>query len=178
MYEVKVGSLRNGRQMESWERPGARVDGLVLYASRAEVERGDIDRASTALDKLLNPEVAQRLKGRLIFGIRGYEDDPRDLYEIPEVRVWMQALDQVFPHWFYFMDVGPRSTLSFVAFSLCEWKKVPNGKLIPPDELQRFLIFHFGTMSLLSKRLGESSSENDRRILEIGRFFFAEKESA
>lgn len=164
--------------MELWEHPGARVDHLVLYASRAEVEAADIDRALIALDKLLNPEVAQRLKGRLIFGIRGYEDDPRDLYEIPEIRAWMQALDQVFPYWFYFMDVGSRSTLSFVAFSLCEWEKVPSGKLIPPDELQQFLIFHLGTMSFLSKRLGESSSENDRRILEIGRFFFPEKETS
>jgi hypothetical protein len=163
--------------MELWKHPGARVDGLVLHASRSEVEARDIDHASTALDNLLNPEVAHRLKGRLIFEIRGYEDDPRDLYEIPEVRAWMHALDQIFPYLFYFMDVGPRSTLSFVAFSLCEWEKVPNGKQIPPDELQRFLIFHFGAMSLLSKRLGESSSENDRRILEIGRFFFAEKES-
>ena len=164
--------------MELWENPGARVDHLVLYASRAEVEAADIDHALSALDKLLNPEVAQRLKGRLIFEIRGYEDDPRDLYEVPAVRAWMQALDQAFPYWFYFMDVGPRSTLSFVAFSLCKLKRLPNGKQVTPDELQQFLIFHFGTMSLLSKRLGESSSENDRRTLEIGRFFFAYGESA
>jgi hypothetical protein len=98
--------------MELWERPGARVDRLVLHASRAEVEAADIDHALSALDKLLKPEVAQRLKGRLIFEIRGYEDDPRDLWEIPEVRAWMKALDQAFPYWFYFMDVGPGSTLA------------------------------------------------------------------
>ncbi len=163
--------------MESWEHPGARVDRLVLYASHAEVEAGDIDHASTTFDKLLNPEVAQRLKGRLIFGIRGYEDDPRDLYEIPEVRAWMQALDQVFPYWFYFMDVGPPSTLTFVAFSLCKWEKVPNGKIIPPDELQRFLISNFAMMNVLSKQLGESQAENDRRTKDIVRFFFPEKEN-
>jgi hypothetical protein len=162
--------------MELWEHPGARVDRLVLYASRAEVEAADIDHALSALNKLLNPEVAQRLKGRLIFEIRGYEDDPRDLWEIPEVRAWMQALDQAFPHWFYFMNVGSRSTLAFIAFSLCTFKKVPNGKIIPPDELQRFLIFHLRTMSVLSKQLGESSSENDRRTVEIGRFFFLKNE--
>ena len=130
----------------------------------------------SALDKLLKPEVAQRLKGRLIFEIRGYEDDPRDLWEIPEVRAWMKALDQAFPYWFYFMDVGPGSTLAFIAFTLCKYEKAPNGKIIPPDELQRFLIFHFGTMSVLSKQLGERSSENDRRTIEIGRFFFPEKQ--
>jgi hypothetical protein len=72
--------------MEPWEDPASRVDNLALMSSRAEVEAGDIAGAATALHKLLTPEDAKRLKGRLIFGIRGYDEDPRELFEIPEVR--------------------------------------------------------------------------------------------
>ena len=84
------------------------------------------------LNKLLAPEVAKRVQGRLFFGIRGYEDDPRDLWEFPEVRTWMRDLNAKFPYWFYFMDLGPHSTLAVVAFSLCQYEKVPGGKRIPP----------------------------------------------
>ena len=100
-----------GIAMELWENPQARVDALELMASRAEVTSGDISGALASLEKLLNPDNAKRLKGRLIFGIRGYEDDPQDLWEFAEVRAWMHDLDEKFPYWFYFMDLGPNSTL-------------------------------------------------------------------
>ena len=160
--------------MELWERPGARIDGLALYATRAEVEGGNIASASAMLSKLLAPEVARRVQGRLLFGIRGYEDDPKDLWEFPEVRRWMRDLNAKFPYWFYFMDLGPRSTLAFVAFSLCQYEKVPGGKRIPPEELQRFLVSGFAAMNLLCKQLGESPEKVDQRSKEIARFFFPE----
>ena len=146
----------------------------MLFASRAEVEAGDIHHALTALQKLLNPEVAKRLKGRLIFGIRGYDDDSRDLWEIPEVRLWLQDLDKSFPHWFYFMDLGPHSTLNMVVFSLCGYEKIPQGKLIPPDEMEAFLLSHVAVLNKLSVELGESSTEIGQRRQELDRFFCQE----
>jgi hypothetical protein len=158
--------------MELWEHPAAGVDALVLMASRAEVEAGDVAHALASLRKLLEPESAKRLKGRLIFGIRGYDEDPRELYEIPDVRAWVNALEREFPYWFYFLDLGPRSTLAFITFALCRYEKVPGGKVIPPDELQQFLIFHFGAMNQLAARLGETQGEINDRSREISAFFF------
>jgi hypothetical protein len=114
--------MRIGARNGAWEHPESRVDNLVLMSSRAEVEAGDVVHASAMLQKLLKPENAKRLKGRLVFRIRGYDDDPRELFEVPEVRTWMEELDCEFPYWFYFMDLGPHSTLGFVAFSLCRWE--------------------------------------------------------
>ena len=157
--------------MEAWESPDARIDTLVLTRSREEVEAGDIAHAAAMLDKLLNPSTATRAKGKLILAITGYDDDPRDLWEIPEVRAWMQALNRQFPFWFYFMDLGPRSTLGMIAFCLCHWEKVPGGKLIPPEDLQRFLATHFAAMNRLGAALGDDQAETDARSREIGRFF-------
>lgn len=162
--------------MEAWEHPAAHVDNLVLMSSRAEVEVGDVVHATAALNKLLNPDHAKRLKGRLIFGINGYDDDPRDLWEIAEVRAWMEAVDREFPFWFYFVDLGPRSTLRFIAFCLCRWGKVPDGKLIPPEDLQSFLLMHYAAMNHLAARLGETQEEIDARSREIGRFFFPQRD--
>lgn len=161
--------------MEAWEHPDARVDNLVVMASRGEVETGDISGALRSLEKLLDPKSARKLKGCLIFGVRGYEDDPRDLWEIPDVRAWMQELDKQFPYWFYFMDLGQNSTLAFVAFSLCKFANVPSGKHIPPQELQQFLISHFGAMNGLTKKLGETQEENDKRSREVTDFFFSDR---
>jgi hypothetical protein len=160
--------------MEAWEDPASRVDNLVLMGSRAEVEAGNIKHASAMLQKLLTPENASRLKGRLIFGIRGYDDDPRELFEVPEVRTWMEELDREFPYWFYFMDLGSRSTLSLVAFCLCRWEKVPGGKMIPLGDLQVFVVNHFVAMNRLAASLGETQEEVDRRSREITAFFFLE----
>jgi len=162
--------------MEMWEHPEARLDNLVLMASRSEVESGDTLPALASLRKLLVPDNAAKVKGRLVFGVNGYDDDPRDLWEIPEVRSWMQKLDSQFPYWLYFMDTGPVSTLAFIAFSLCRYEKVPGGKMIPRDELQRFLVSHFIAMNQLSQELNESQEENDERSREINGFFFPERQ--
>jgi hypothetical protein len=174
MMLVECPNQDRSEKMEAWEHPAARVDNLVLMSSRAEVEAGDVAHASGMLQKLLKPENAKRLKGRLVFGIRGYDDDPRELFEVPEVRTWMEELDCEFPYWFYFMGLGPRSTLAFVAFSLCRWEKVTGGKLIVPADLQAFLITHFAAMNRLAASLGETQEEVDRRSREITAFFFPE----
>lgn len=157
--------------MEIWEHPDARVDQLILMASKEEVEANNTAGALASLQKLLQPANARKFRGRLIFGIRGYDEDPRDLWEIEEVRSWMQKLDREFPYWFYFMDTGPSSTLSFIAFSLCRHEKVSGGKVIPPEELQRFLLSHFAPMNDLSRRIGETQAENDARSREVAAFF-------
>jgi hypothetical protein len=163
--------------MELWEQPGARVGVLQLYATRAEVEERNIDSTAITLGKLLVPEVARRVRGRLFFGIRGYEDDVKDLWEFPEVRTWMQDLNAQFPYWFYFMDLGPHSTLAFVAFSLCQYEKVPGGKRLPPEELRRFLVSGLATMNLLCKQIGESPEIAGQRSKQVVQFFFPETPS-
>lgn len=162
-------------QAELWEHPDARVDMLVLQASRDEVEADNVAPALAKLSRLLLPTNARRLRGRLVFEITGYLDDPRDLWEFPEVVAWMRKLDIEWPYWFYFMDTGPNSTMSLVTFSLCNWDKIPGGKAVPPEELQRFLVRHFAAMNELSRHLGESQEENDARSREIKAHFFPEQ---
>jgi hypothetical protein len=45
-------------------------------------------------------------RNKAVFWIFGYDEDPRELYEIPEVRRWFKfTLEQGVP-WFYLLDVG------------------------------------------------------------------------
>jgi hypothetical protein len=156
----------------------ARRDHLVIFATRQEVEAGELEPVARLLMKLLLPETAKTAKGRVLFGIKGYDDDPRQLWEVPGVRSWMRQLDALFPYWFYFLDTGPRSTLGFVAFSLCAYEKVPGGSHIPPEELQEFLRDHFVAMNGLCAVLGETAEENDARTEAITRYFFPRRADA
>jgi hypothetical protein len=69
------------------------------------------------------------------------------------------------------MDLGPRSTLAFVAFSLCKYESVPGGSIIPPDELKQFLIAKLAVLNELAIQLGIARQDIDARSREIDRFF-------
>jgi hypothetical protein len=163
--------LCGGDAMEMWETPGARIDGLIFRASRAEVETGRTEGILTLLRKLLNPDVALRARGRLILIIDGYDDDKRELYMIPEVREWIREVDREFPYWLFFMDLGPRSTLAFVMFALCRYERVSGGSRIPDQELNQFLLARFAAMNGLATRLNIPQRDIDAWSREIGRFF-------
>ena len=154
-----------------WETPGARIDLLCINASRQEVEAGDVAHALATLQKLLKPEVARRARQRLVFCITGYDDDPRELHMIPEVREWMRELDGRFPYWFYFMTTGPESTLTFVTLSLCEYDKVPGWSVARPESLRRFALEHFVAMNKLCDALGEPQDQQDELSRQIGEFY-------
>jgi len=132
---------------------GLEVDMFVLQASRAEVEARDISKAAASLYELVTPKECRRMRRKLVFEITGYSNDPRDLWEFPEVCKWMKDLDQQWPFWFFFMHLGEHSTLSMVTFCLCPWVKVPNGKLIEEHHLIPFVRRHIQMMLGLCDKL-------------------------
>jgi len=53
------------------------------------------------------------------FGFAGYDEDPRELYEIDEVREYVTLLDAALPELFFFARTEmPTSTL--IIFALCQ----------------------------------------------------------
>lgn len=78
-------------------------DFLSVVISRQAVEAGDINEPLSILRKLLTRENAIQLCERVDIGVFGYDEDPRELYEIPEVRTFIHKLDAEFPYWLYFL---------------------------------------------------------------------------
>ena len=81
-------------------------DFLMLGVSRGEVESGDISGPLSVLQGMLDRESAIQYCERVDICVGGYDDDPRELYEIPEVRDFMHKLDAEFPYWLYFLSKG------------------------------------------------------------------------
>ena len=82
---------------------------IVLNLTREEVECGNIASALERLHILADTrESALRYRESLVFIVCGYDDDPRELAEIPHVRTFFARLAQEWPHWFWFLarDLG------------------------------------------------------------------------
>src|SRR5665811_76711 len=79
-----------------------------------EIQRGDIEFAylASALERLLlltdTVENTKLYRESVAISVAGYNDDPRELVEIPEVRLFFKRLTEEWPHWLWFLnrDIG------------------------------------------------------------------------
>ena len=81
------------------------VEPVVLMISRQDVEAGDVLPAVDRLHALLaTPEAIWRYRGQMALAVNGYDDDPRELVDIAEVRTFLRELDRHWPYWTFFFN--------------------------------------------------------------------------
>jgi hypothetical protein len=63
----------------------------------------------------------KKCQGKLIISVFGYDEDVRGLYQIEEVRLWMQGVLPIFKYWGYFlnMELPKTSSTSLRVLLLC-----------------------------------------------------------
>lgn len=78
---------------------------IIIIISREEVEAGDIEPALHIFKQFVaSPEVAKSYQEKVDIAFHGYDNDSRELFEIPEVRNYVFKLDDVFPFWLFFLS--------------------------------------------------------------------------
>ncbi|MBM3841438.1 MAG: DUF1817 domain-containing protein [Verrucomicrobia bacterium] len=78
---------------------------IMIVISRDEVERGDMTGPLQCLKALLvSRETIRANQTNVDVSFSGYEDTRDELFEIPEVRNYVYALDAKFPFWLYFLS--------------------------------------------------------------------------
>src|SRR4030095_4411771 len=101
---------------------------------------------------LYDAETVRMFRGRVDISFDGYDNDSRELYEIPEVRRYLATLDSKFSYWFYFLSTS-NETLKMIALCLCRTRKITAGLAFPePHDFQEFLIVHFDAVNRLFSR--------------------------
>jgi len=86
---------------------GNAIGPMLFVVDRDEVEAGDISRTAQFLQSFLATNASSRANFQnLDISFSGYDEDPRDLRHIPEVRAFVEKLDADFPYWLYFMHLG------------------------------------------------------------------------
>lgn len=69
---------------------------------RIDIEEDNIDITLDFLNHLISSrEHALRYMGRFEIMIHGYDDDPRELHEIPEVLGYLKKLNESYPYWLF-----------------------------------------------------------------------------
>jgi len=141
------------------------VTELRLVFAREEIEAGAIDSALRSLQRLISSAAAARaFMGKVTVYIAGYEDDPRQPWEIDEVRRWMAALDEKFPFWFYFLKSS-----SILRVMLCLWqlKEVSKDRVYPePDGVWDSIEYHLAVVGWLRDHLDLPEEEVRGRMNE------------
>ena len=142
---------------------GLCADVFRVVVNRIEVEALDVSRTASLLSRVLaDRNTVERHKGRVDLAFYGYSSDPRELYEIPEVRRFCAQLDDAFPYWFYFLSTEG-VTLTVIACCLCSVTKLREGFVSFGPDLVAFLTRHFEALNWIF----ENYSLDERHNAEI-----------
>lgn len=82
-------------------------DFVVYQFSREKVERGDFSPFLSVYgpDRLPTGRKLRDMMNTFTFMVEGYDDDPRELHSIPEVRQFYTAFHEAWPYWLYFCNL-------------------------------------------------------------------------
>ena len=91
---------------------------LIFYQfSRSKVERGDFSHFLSLYtpDRLPAGRRLREMMDCIVFCIEGYDDDPREIHSISEIRRFYSAFHDAWPYWLYFcnLDVGTMKAMVF-----------------------------------------------------------------
>ena len=145
------------------------TDPVVFVFTRQLIDNMNVESSLDFLRALVpveRPEYAWAYKGRLSWMIRGYDSDPRELYEISEVCHYLRALDAEWPFWLFFFNQADES-IKLVAMCLASTIEVaPGAAHIDSDGLKHFLERGFAAINYLFDAYKLPESENE--VLSMG----------
>src|SRR5215831_20778651 len=98
-YNVAKGhKLQWGRRRSGAE--GHMGAPVTIMISREEIVSEDVSRVRTILNTFV-PTLVERNRNRVTIMVEGYNDDPRELFLINEVRKWFHHLFDAVPELFF-----------------------------------------------------------------------------
>jgi len=161
----------SGSHLEQADQPNrffdlrpAVVEPVVFVISRQQVDRVDIESSLGFLRNLIpsdQPDHIWANKGRLSLVISGYDTDPRELYEIPEVCRYMRLLDAEWPFWLFFLNQVDES-IKVVATCVASTIEVAPGAVqVDSLGLTQFLERGFAGVNFIFDTYSFPEAENE-----------------
>lgn len=82
---------------------------IILAIDKSEIIQMNLNVFNSLLTKFTSSDdMIKKCKEKLSFGIFGYEEDKRELYQIKEVRDWVKAIIPVVKYWGYFLNMDTK----------------------------------------------------------------------
>lgn len=144
------------------------VDFLAVVVDRQDVERLHVQTTLNVLRRLLEDrQTVERFRGRLDIGFAGYDEDPREIHEIEEVRTFLRDLDRKFPFWFYFVNLHS-DTLVVIFLCLCRYTRGKDGVfVVDQTDQERFFVEHGSAVTWLFQTYGLDEKEYEPLAMQI-----------
>jgi hypothetical protein len=151
---------------------------FIHYAvDREDIEAQNITHIRDFFRRLSSSdELCLRFQGRLELSVSGYDDDPRELWEISDVKKWFRKANSKIDDWFFFLNSKiPGFGLKIFFACLCDakWRNPPTrGALggmteLEKDALISVLKVNWSRLNRMTDHLGMSEQENKRISYEI-----------
>jgi hypothetical protein len=131
------------------------TDPVLLLISRREVEAADIDSVVSRLRVFsATREDALRYRSQMALVVTGYDEDPRELVDIAEVRAMLTRLTARWPYWAFFFN-RVDGTLPLL-FSCVAGIRFPGGGAVELDahRVQHLLAQGLAGLDDLGHRFG------------------------
>jgi len=162
LYWIAQPALDYAQDLEmEWEMNNA-IESIGLFAYNVtdiEILDEDISQAVNFIQRMsTSKEIAQKAHNKLDVFISGYNSDPRELYEIREVRIWIRHLVEMCPNILYFLSPAA-GIFPVIIASYCKYTKTEEGIMLNQTDLDSFLNFYLGRLSSYAKEIGHSSEE-------------------
>ena len=94
---------------------------IVLQISQEAIQNCDTSEYVTLLHGITGSlQSFEAAFQRYVFLISGYDDDPRELYQIPEVVSYIKDLNSKLPFWLYFVNTADKRFFSWMIACLCQ----------------------------------------------------------
>jgi len=153
---------------------------LVVYQfSRTKVERGDFSHFLNLYgpDQLPTGRRLRDMMNTLTFMVEGFDDDPREVHSIPEIRRFYTAFREAWPYWLYFCNLDSEEFQMMVLCCLPSIAalKVDRATKVTVEfdrpELLEFLRGNFGPMNTMCERAGMFEQRIYERTKAIFEYF-------
>lgn len=134
---------------------------VALFDRGLNIETGDFSHfvQAYAPERFSADELRQRYSS-LYFVVHGYNDDPRELPEIPEVRVFFQRLHKAWPYFAFFAatELANADLFMCMAASECQVVRLTGAKVfstsIPPVVCEKMILGSLIASEDLFRRVG------------------------
>lgn len=169
-FTLPKGVCKHGPAMSGPLAPGSADNSCPLWCkwtvTRKEIKSADIRRHLGSFNVALRPALLDSLHNRVITLVGGYDKDPREIYEIPEVRRYFAKLvRQGMPLLFFAAAAYPPS-LRAIAACIAERVVIRREKnsdqvevVLEGNTLNPFLAVNLTQYLYLSARLGHPPHE-------------------
>jgi hypothetical protein len=153
---------------------------LIFYQfSRSKVEKCDFTHFLSLYspDKLPDgPRLKERMN-MMLFGIEGWDDDPREIHMVPEIRRFYSAFHDAWPYWLYFcnLDVDTLRAMTMCCLPSVNTMQVDGRTQVAvncdPLDLITFIKRDFMPMNLMCERAEMSERGIYDRTKAVFEFF-------